>query len=71
MFLADTVSEALRDVLFGTLVGNLADKLDQVKSETLGKNSEDEGLETWCHTGRWRAEALVKKLVATLAKVEA
>lgn len=47
MFLADTVSEALRDVLFGTLVGNLADKLDQVKSETLGNNSEDEGLETW------------------------
>lgn len=47
VFVADTVSEALSDVLFGTLVGNLADGLDQVESETLGNNSEDEGLETW------------------------
>lgn len=47
VFVADTVSEALGVVLFGTLVDNLADRLDQVESETLGNNSEDEGLETW------------------------
>lgn len=47
VFVADTVSEALNDVLFGTLVGNLADRLDKVESETLGNNNEDEGLETW------------------------
>lgn len=47
VFVADTVSEALSDVLLGILVGNLADRLDKVESETLGNNSEDEGLETW------------------------
>ena len=36
VFVADTFSEALSDVLFGTLVSNLADRLNQVKSKTTG-----------------------------------
>lgn len=35
-FVADTVIDKLKYVLFGTLVDNLADRLEEVESETLG-----------------------------------
>ena len=60
VFVADTFSEALSDVLVGTLVSNLADRLNQVKSKTSGNK-----------LGNLEVYILVVKVDDTIAEMKA